>query len=107
MMTCGMVEVYLHAFLTSALDGGEWSASRPGCFTGGERAPGTHWIEGLVGPRAGLDTVAKTKNSYPYRESKRGRLDRCETGPWYICNWWKYSGLSVKLSTASVKDGRL
>jgi len=24
------VEVYLHAFLTSALDGGEWSASRTG-----------------------------------------------------------------------------
>jgi hypothetical protein len=26
--------------LTSVLDGGEWSASRP------ERAPGTHWIGG-------------------------------------------------------------
>jgi hypothetical protein len=32
--------------LTSALDGGEWSASRPGCFTTRERAPGTHWIRG-------------------------------------------------------------
>jgi hypothetical protein len=30
--------------LTSALDGGEWSASRPGRFTPRERAPGTHWI---------------------------------------------------------------
>jgi hypothetical protein len=30
--------------LTSALDGGEWSASRPGHFTPTERAPGTHWI---------------------------------------------------------------
>jgi hypothetical protein len=27
------VEVYLHAFLTSALDGGGWSGSRPGSFT--------------------------------------------------------------------------
>ena len=27
------VEVQLHAFLTSALDGGEWSAPRPGRFT--------------------------------------------------------------------------
>jgi len=27
--------------LTSALDGGEWSASRPGRFTPRERAPGT------------------------------------------------------------------
>jgi len=27
------VDVYIHAFLTSALDGGEWSASRPSGFT--------------------------------------------------------------------------
>jgi hypothetical protein len=36
--------------LTSALDGGEWSASHPGRFTPRERAPGTHWIGGCVGP---------------------------------------------------------
>jgi hypothetical protein len=30
--------------LTLALDGGEWTASRPGRFTPRERAPGTHWI---------------------------------------------------------------
>jgi hypothetical protein len=30
--------------LTSSLDGGGWSASRPGRFTPRERAPGTHWI---------------------------------------------------------------
>jgi hypothetical protein len=36
--------------LTSALDAGEWSASCPGCFTPSERAPGTHWIGGWVGP---------------------------------------------------------
>jgi hypothetical protein len=42
-------------FLTSALDGGEWSASRTGRFTPRERAPDTHWIGGWVGPRAGLD----------------------------------------------------
>jgi hypothetical protein len=45
----------LHAVLTSALDGGESSASRPDHFILGERAPGTHWIGGWVGPRAGLD----------------------------------------------------
>jgi hypothetical protein len=33
--------------LTSALDGGEWSASCPGRFTPRERTPGTHWIGGL------------------------------------------------------------
>jgi len=36
------VEVYLQAFLTSALDEGEWSASRLGRFTFGDRAPDTH-----------------------------------------------------------------
>jgi hypothetical protein len=48
-------------FLTSALDGGEWSASRPCCFTTGEIAPGTHWVRGWVGPRAGLDAVDTRK----------------------------------------------
>jgi hypothetical protein len=38
--------------LTSAIDGGERSASRPARFTPKERAPGTHWIGGWVGPRA-------------------------------------------------------
>jgi hypothetical protein len=42
-------------YLTSALHGGEWSASRPGRFTTRERDPSTHW----VGLRAGLDTVNK------------------------------------------------
>jgi hypothetical protein len=41
--------------LTLALDGGEWSASHPGCFTPKERAPGTHWIGGWVGPSAVLE----------------------------------------------------
>jgi hypothetical protein len=43
--------------LTSAVDGYEWSASRPGRFTPRERAPGTHWIGGWVGPRAVLEAV--------------------------------------------------
>jgi hypothetical protein len=30
----------------------EWSASRPGPLTPGERAHGTHWIGGRVDPRA-------------------------------------------------------
>jgi hypothetical protein len=48
-------------FLTSALVGDEWSASRPGRFTLGERAPGTHWVGGWVDPRARLDDVEKRK----------------------------------------------
>jgi hypothetical protein len=47
--------------LTSAVDGGEWSTSRPGRFTPRERAPGTHWVGGWVGPRAVLDVVVKRK----------------------------------------------
>jgi len=42
--------VELHAFLTSALDGAERSASRPGRFTAGERVPDTHWPGGCMGP---------------------------------------------------------
>jgi hypothetical protein len=55
--------------LTSALDGGEWSASRPARFTPGETAPDTHCIGGWVGPRAVLDAVVKRKIPIPRRES--------------------------------------
>jgi hypothetical protein len=51
--------------LISALDGGEWLASRPGRFTPREKAPGTHWIGGCVGPRAVLDIGGEEKNSEP------------------------------------------
>jgi hypothetical protein len=34
-------------------------------FSLGERAPGSHWIEGWVGLRAGLDIVELRKVSYP------------------------------------------
>jgi hypothetical protein len=37
-------------FLTSALYGGKWSASRTSRSSSGERAPLTHWIGGWVGP---------------------------------------------------------
>jgi hypothetical protein len=47
--------------LTSALDGSEWSASRPGRFTPRERVPGTYWIGGWVDPRAVLDAVVERK----------------------------------------------
>jgi hypothetical protein len=55
--------------LTSALDGGEWSASRPCRFTPSERALGTHWIGSWVGPRVVLDAVVKRKIPSPCRES--------------------------------------
>jgi hypothetical protein len=61
MKAYGGVDVCIHIILTSALAGGEWSASRPCRLTPGERVPGTHWIGGWVGPRAGLDDVEKRK----------------------------------------------
>jgi hypothetical protein len=47
--------------LTSALDRGEWLVSRVGRYIPG-KDPGTHWTEGWVGPRSGLDVTAKRKN---------------------------------------------
>jgi hypothetical protein len=38
-------------------------------FTPSERAPGTRWIGGWVGPRAVLDAVVKRKIPSPLRES--------------------------------------
>jgi hypothetical protein len=55
------VDIQIYFLLTSALFGGEWSASRPSRFTPGERAPGTHWIGCWVDPRASLDDVEKRK----------------------------------------------
>jgi hypothetical protein len=60
MKACGEVDVYIHIFLTPVLVGGEWSASRPSRLNLWERAPGTHWIGGLVDPRTGLGDVAMT-----------------------------------------------
>jgi hypothetical protein len=63
-----------YSFSTSALYGGEWSASCPGrALTPEERTLGTHWTEGWVGPRAGLDTEVRGKILCPCRGSK---LDR-------------------------------
>jgi hypothetical protein len=58
----GGVEGELHAFLISALDRGECSASLLGRFNQEERATDIHWIWGCVGPRLGLDAVAKRKD---------------------------------------------
>jgi hypothetical protein len=63
-------------FLTSVLDGGEWSASHPCRFTPGERFPGTHWIGGWVGPRAGLDGTKKRKIFCSCRKSNPDRSPR-------------------------------
>ena len=50
----GWVEVWLYFSMTVALEGGEWSAARPGRTLPPQERPGTHFIGGWVGPRAGL-----------------------------------------------------
>ena len=48
------VEVQLYSSKTSALEGGEWSAARPGPTLPPGKTP-AHCTGGWVGPRAGLD----------------------------------------------------
>jgi hypothetical protein len=55
--------------LTSALDGGEWSASRPSRFIPSERALGKYWIRDRVGFRNCLEAVENRKIPSPRRES--------------------------------------
>jgi hypothetical protein len=82
---------YTHS-LTSTLDGGEWSASRPGSFTPGKRAPGTPWIGGWVGLRAVLDAVAKRKIPSPRRDSNPRTPIIQPVAQW--CTDWDISALS-------------
>jgi hypothetical protein len=45
------VDVQIHIFLTSALAGGEWSASRTGRFTPGGKSP-RYPLDRLGGPQS-------------------------------------------------------
>jgi hypothetical protein len=66
--------------LTSALNGGEWSASRPSRFPPVKELPGTHWIGGWVGPRAVLDAVVKRKIPSSRRERMFSKLTKQREG---------------------------
>jgi hypothetical protein len=48
--------------LDPALDGGEWSASRPGRFTLKEKAPDTHW---MGGPQSWFGRVGENSQPLP------------------------------------------
>jgi hypothetical protein len=89
MKTYGGSGCIIHVFSTSALVGGECSASRPGRLN-----PSTHWIGDWLDPRAGLDGVEKKKfltlpglalrllcrlarSQSLYRLSYRGSKGRC------------------------------
>jgi hypothetical protein len=83
MKTYGTVDVQILVFSTSALVGGEWSASCPGRYTSRKRPPGTHWIRGCVGPETALDDVERRK-ILPLRELELGFLGRpaCSQSPY-------------------------
>jgi hypothetical protein len=48
-------------FLTSALDGDEWSAYALAALLLGMGPPCTHWIGGWEGPTVSLDTMENRK----------------------------------------------
>jgi hypothetical protein len=58
------MKTYGEIFFTSALVGGEWSASHPGRFIPGEKGPGTKWIRGWVGHRIDLQPVVSRYSGY-------------------------------------------
>jgi hypothetical protein len=64
MKTFEGVYVETHVFLSSALVGNEWSASRPGRLTPEEKAPSTHWAPEPVWTRW------RGEQPCPYRDSK-------------------------------------
>jgi hypothetical protein len=69
-----------YSFLTSVLDGGEWSASRPGrALAPGKGPPGTHCTRSWVGARAGLDAAARGKILCLCWGSNPGRPVRSQT----------------------------
>jgi hypothetical protein len=101
------VDVQIHFFLTSALVGGEWSASCPSRFTPEERAPGIHWMGGWVDLWAGLDDVKKRKFlTLPGLElPPLGRPARSQSlyrlsSPGSQFSWW---GMDILFSASQAK----
>jgi hypothetical protein len=76
----GLVDVYTHACLTSAVFESEWSASRPGHFTPGERSPVPIWYEAGWATEP-LWMTWKSDNSCFHRLQLRGRP---------ACSQWLY-----------------
>jgi hypothetical protein len=69
----GEEEIQNHSFVTSPLDGGEWSALHPGNFTLGKSPPVPTEI--WMGPAAGAGTLKKILLFWPWRESIQDSSD--------------------------------
>jgi hypothetical protein len=62
----GGVDVEIHIFLTSAPDGGEWSASRSNRFTAGESPPPPYQLDRrLGGPQSRSGRLGEQKTLDP------------------------------------------
>jgi hypothetical protein len=69
MKAYGGTDVQIHIFLTSALAGGEWSASYSGRFTPGERTPPVPIGQEFGWTPESVWTMWRRENSCPYRDS--------------------------------------
>lgn len=72
----GRVEVCLHSFFTSALDGVEWPASHLSRFTPAEKKTLCTMTKILGGSRGVLDVLEKKKIPFPSRDSIPGSSSR-------------------------------
>jgi hypothetical protein len=81
----GMAAYIAVPFLTSAVYGGERSASCSGHFTPREIAPHAHSIGGWVVPKVGLEAVEKRKISFPCWESNPSHSAHSLSLYWMSC----------------------
>jgi hypothetical protein len=105
---------YSSRFLTSALDGSEWSASCPCRSTSGDRAPGTHWIGGWVGLRPVWTlwrrdkSCAPTGNQTPSSPKTRRHTDwgipACRLYPLYAQDGWCTSDRRERFTSADPRE---
>jgi hypothetical protein len=73
------MRILLCSSAQGSIDGGEWSASRPGRALPRGKNPGTRWTGGWVGFRAGLDAGARRKILCLCRRLNPGRPVRSQT----------------------------
>jgi hypothetical protein len=76
----GGVNVQTHVFLTFALTGDDWSASRPGSFTLRERASDTHFTGSENYRRFQAFTAVTMKNGVFWDITPRGSCNNRRFG---------------------------
>lgn len=74
------------SFLTSALDGSEWSASHPGHALPVWKDPGNHWAVGWVGLRVSI-LKKWTCQLHDSHDSSRGKMHILCTTQSYTEDW--------------------